>query len=335
MSHAAPAAPAASSGLTTGSTFDTHCLRPEGLAGQQVGRAAEQGADQPGTRLYRAELAAGRQPSCSLEGPRRREEGGGQDRRLGRGYLASHPGQGARWDLPGEERDIWQALYDAQCFTDAACTATCPVLAPSGSTYRALQDQGDAILIKRNYVHKEDGKNQTYNQVWVKKSAMIALTEREVCSQIAGIYKLERKEDGDAASRQFASESMLLWHGSNAANFLAIVKQGLRVKPPTTASHQGSAFGNGIYFANAFRKSRGYCSLNQGAGFMLLCEVQLGKVLPGKGFSFQSTVVNVLVAGEKKRLGLPSDAKEADHPELKATQGGRGGGRRGYGRRET
>jgi len=117
--------------------------------------------------------------------------------------------------------------------------------------------------------------------------------------------------------RDCGEKSMLLFHGSGMANCLSILSQGLRVKPPG-AMHHGSAFGNGIYFANAFQKSRHYCSLNCGVGFLLLCEVSTGKTLEGQGFSFHQAVRNARIAAARVRLGLTPEVTINEHAKLKA-----------------
>eukprot|EP01137_Pigoraptor_chileana_P021346 Opistho-2@84921 len=53
---------------------------------------------------------------------------------------------------------------------------------------------------------------------------------------------------------------MLLWHGSGLENILGILADGLCIAP-VHAKLTGSMFGKGIYFADAFVKSRGYCSM--------------------------------------------------------------------------
>jgi len=67
-----------------------------------------------------------------------------------------------------------------------------------------------------------------------------------------------------------------LWHGSRTSNFIGILTEGLRIAPPS-APVSGYAFGKGVYFADMFSKSHGYCSTD-GPAFLLLCEVALGKM---------------------------------------------------------
>jgi len=64
----------------------------------------------------------------------------------------------------------------------------------------------------------------------------------------------------------------LLWHGTNVAVVVAILKTGLRIMP-----HSGGRVGKGIYFASENMKSAGYVRTAQKTGIMFLNEVALGK----------------------------------------------------------
>lgn len=234
-------------------------------------------------------------------------------------------GSGAR-ELPKVpegvvKRPVWQAVMDAKCYGDAACTQELPLIAPAGYTYTQLDDGAGqaAICIKQLYTHTtrlptQANKQQQFQQVWVPlksadgSDALVKLSDREAASQISTIYKVGR------AKEESGSGSTLLFHGSGVANCLSILKDGLRIQPPGAEFH-GAAFGNGVYFANTFAKSRGYCGFHHGVGFMLLCEVQLGKELEGSG-DFHGSVVNARMAEARKELGLPADAKVQDHPNL-------------------
>ena len=50
----------------------------------------------------------------------------------------------------------------------------------------------------------------------------------------------------------------LLFHGTKNCNLLSILGTGLKIKPPVS-DHNGSMFGDGIYFADMFEKSVQYC----------------------------------------------------------------------------
>lgn len=67
----------------------------------------------------------------------------------------------------------------------------------------------------------------------------------------------------------------LLWHGSGESNWYHILREGLRIRP-ATAYLTGAAFGNGIYFADYYQKSKNYC---RGGRWIAICEVYLGNML--------------------------------------------------------
>lgn len=97
---------------------------------------------------------------------------------------------------------------------------------------------------------------------------------------IQNIFALERK--GETEKNKHVDNRMLLWHGSRASNFMGIFKQGLRIAPPE-APVTGYMFGKGVYFADTFLKSFGYCGdtvydeeNKKSYALMILCEVALG-----------------------------------------------------------
>lgn len=217
---------------------------------------------------------------------------------------------------PGEKEvpPVWQALEDVICYRDPSCQnashAGCAVGA--GSIIREYETKDGAICIKKRNGEKDPG-------MWVKPrgadgtETMVKLSDRECASKVAAVYRVDRK--GEEA-RAGGDTAQLLFHGSGMPNMLSILSQGLRVKPPG-AQHAGSAFGNGVYFANAFSKSRGYCRFHNGIGYMLLCEVTTGRELTSRDFNFQQAVMKALLQVSRERLGLPADAKLDEHPALK------------------
>lgn len=56
-------------------------------------------------------------------------------------------------------------------------------------------------------------------------------------------------------------KTQLFWHGSRNENWLSIIKTGLALRP-ANAVITGKMFGNGIYFANEFKKSINYTSIS-------------------------------------------------------------------------
>ena len=45
---------------------------------------------------------------------------------------------------------------------------------------------------------------------------------------------------------------MLLFHGTSNANILSVIEQGLKIRPKNSTKFAGSAFGEGVYFADQF-----------------------------------------------------------------------------------
>lgn len=85
------------------------------------------------------------------------------------------------------------------------------------------------------------------------------------------------------------SGTHLLFHGTRTVNVSGILGGGLRLpKTLSNVSRNGAMFGDGIYFADDWKKSAGYCSYDgsyytRGAGkaknrkaFMFICDVTLG-----------------------------------------------------------
>lgn len=77
------------------------------------------------------------------------------------------------------------------------------------------------------------------------------------------------------------SQSMFLWHGTMEGNIPRILKEGFKI---TTTSQR--LVGDGLYFADRASKSGLYCKVNgqqPKSGFLLLCQVFLGKRYTAKG----------------------------------------------------
>lgn len=98
---------------------------------------------------------------------------------------------------------------------------------------------------------------------------------------INSIFKLQRKGEMERISKySHVTNRKLLWHGTNSANIVGILMEGLKIAPPEVPN-TGYMFGKGVYFADYFGKSKGYCSgFNSTNGyFIFLCEVVLGEML--------------------------------------------------------
>ena len=71
---------------------------------------------------------------------------------------------------------------------------------------------------------------------------------------ILEVWKVAREdEDKRFAEHDHIENRKLLWHGTNVAVVVAILKTGLRIMP-----HSGGRVGRGIYFASENSKSAGY-----------------------------------------------------------------------------
>lgn len=92
--------------------------------------------------------------------------------------------------------------------------------------------------------------------------------------KILDIWQVNRHSEGPRFSVNDKIENRkLLWHGTNVAVVVAILKSGLRIMP-----HSGGRVGRGIYFASENSKSAGYVGTTADrTGIMFLNEVALGK----------------------------------------------------------
>ena len=103
-------------------------------------------------------------------------------------------------------------------------------------------------------------------------------------SKVEQIFKIEREGDREKHRTAMGLQDdnrKLLWHGTSLANLISILSRGLKVEPPYNAGRTGRRFGDGVYFADVCDKSRNYSSHQ----YILLCDVQLGKVKVSEHFS--------------------------------------------------
>ena len=92
--------------------------------------------------------------------------------------------------------------------------------------------------------------------------------------ELLDVWEVEREGSSDRfAEHKDITHRKLLWHGTNVAVVVAILKTGLRIMP-----HSGGRVGSGIYFASENGKSSAYVGTSgDGTGIMFLNEVALGK----------------------------------------------------------
>jgi len=90
--------------------------------------------------------------------------------------------------------------------------------------------------------------------------------------QLLDVFRLNRHSEGPRFSvHNDTGNRRLLWHGTNVAVVVAILKTGLRIMP-----HSGGRVGRGIYFASENAKSANYVGATAHTGIMFLSEVVLG-----------------------------------------------------------
>ncbi|KAL9658090.1 hypothetical protein ABK040_013004 [Willaertia magna] len=103
-------------------------------------------------------------------------------------------------------------------------------------------------------------------------------------SKLVNVFRVQRKDEDMKYQKLVDSDKdlkenrLLLWHGTPVTNLISILHKGLQIAPKE-APVTGYMFGKGIYFANAFCKSFGYChsNISDGTSCLLLCEVAVGK----------------------------------------------------------
>lgn len=98
----------------------------------------------------------------------------------------------------------------------------------------------------------------------VKIIDMIKSKMQADSSRLQKVYKVINKETQNLFDAHIKDakhkDTDLLWHGSRNENWWSIITTGLKIRP-SNATHTGSMFGDGIYFANKAKKSMGYSSL--------------------------------------------------------------------------
>lgn len=133
-----------------------------------------------------------------------------------------------------------------------------------GIELSCLEQNSEEFDIISRYINRSIIKESNNNYQQIKLKQIFAVQRRGELERFKPFNEMENK--------------WLLFHGSRMSNFIGILAQGLRIAPTNTAI-TGWAFGKGIYFADMFSKSAGYCSGSDNQDLlMLVCEVALGKM---------------------------------------------------------
>ena len=116
-------------------------------------------------------------------------------------------------------------------------------------------------------------------------------------------HACRRLEDG---SSEFGARprNLLLWHGTRGFNMIGILSKGLRIAPPE-APVSGYMFGKGIYFADMFQKSAGYCDESQ---IIMLCEVAVGNSMCLDGAKYVEALPEGYDSTQGVGSSVPSEA---------------------------
>jgi poly [ADP-ribose] polymerase len=140
-----------------------------------------------------------------------------------------------------------------------------------------VDKKSDEFNIIQTYTDNTGGyRSNTILEVWrVERDDEVELFFKiKKGLKLISIKKI--KKEKRFADHDKLENRKLLWHGTNVAVVVAILKTGLRIMP-----HSGGRVGKGIYFASENSKSAGYVGTahdgKQNIGIMFLNEVVLGK----------------------------------------------------------
>jgi len=113
--------------------------------------------------------------------------------------------------------------------------------------------------------------DQTEREFQMVVNYLEATKDRNI--KLIDLFRINRHSEGDRFRvHDTMGNRRLLWHGTNVAVVVAILKTGLRIMP-----HSGGRVGRGIYFASENAKSANYVNPADNIGIMFLSEVVLGK----------------------------------------------------------
>lgn len=137
--------------------------------------------------------------------------------------------------------------------------------------------------------------------------------------KVVEIFAISRKGEAERY-KPFENEKnrQLLWHGSRLTNWMGILSQGLRIRPPG-APVTGSMFGSSaLYFANSSSKSANYCftTSDHTTGLMGLCEVALGNIKEVKKADPYITLNSLKPGNYQSVLGLGRNAPDDSSAEF-------------------
>lgn len=175
-------------------------------------------------------------------------------------------GRGSRYELV---IDNLGKLGDKRQLVDVAKSVTIT------NELDSIEEVYDSLKMKIKPLKKTTKK---YSEI-IDRVARTHSNKHNFTMNVKNVYEIEKPEWDDRFN-PYKCRVNLLYHGSRTENFLNILQQGLKIKPPG-AAHSGSMFGNGIYFADQSSKSANYCwgfNRQKGTYYMMVCEVAVGKM---------------------------------------------------------
>lgn len=165
-----------------------------------------------------------------------------------------------------------------------------------------LQNEQDTLDVMRGQVGLNSVENKADKTITQALGIVIDIEEDKVVidkiksmmngddNQLRNVYKVQHTTTEPnfimQKTKSIKQWTKLLWHGSGNENWLNILKTGLKIRP-SCAVQTGAMFGNGIYYADKYQKSRGYTSLsgsywrqgNSKQAFIAIFEVNTGMEL--------------------------------------------------------
>lgn len=118
--------------------------------------------------------------------------------------------------------------------------------------------------------------------------ALVAAMMEDGNKELKAVYRVNhlysRPKFADYVAIATNKKTELFWHGSRNENWISILQSGLKIRP-SNAILTGAMFGHGIYFADRYRKSANYTSLNGAVwthggsrtAFLALMDVHVGE----------------------------------------------------------
>lgn len=129
--------------------------------------------------------------------------------------------------------------------------------------------------------------------------------------EMEAVIRIERNGERERYAKHASADKArtLAWHGTNAANVVGILRDGLCVVPASAVQISGQAFGKGVYSSDALNKAKGYASNWSGnpntraRHVVFVVEEAMGKTDVGTGGELRPGYNSVTVPGRRVPTG--------------------------------